>query len=156
MKTLFESILDIDTMDRDMDDMIIRTHIWNSLIRMGRSRTDTLNKLREEIFDKKCKKITLPLSSQRNKTVPVDSNKYYIYFVVNYAQNVIMMAMAYGDEKLYLIDYSANQDGIANRFALLTPSKLKKDLSHNGRGELYEAPNSLIWLYEKIKKETGY
>ena len=151
-----EGILDVENNEAGMDDMITHTYIWNSLIRKGRSRTDALNKLREEVSDKKCKKITLPLSSQRNKPISIDQNKYYIYFVVNYAQDVIMVAMAYGDEKLYLIDYPINQDGIANRFASLTPSKLKRDLSHNGRGELYEAPNSLIWLYEKMKKETGY
>lgn len=151
-----EGILDVEDNEAGMDDMIDHTNWWNNMLRKGLAGTDALNKLREIVINDKCKKITIPLSSQRGKSVTADPNKYYIYFVVNYTQDVTMIAMAYGDEKLYTINYPINKNGYATRFAVLTTSKIKKDLSHNGRGELYEAPDSLIWLYEKMKKESGY
>lgn len=151
-----EGILDVEDNEAGMDDMITHTNWWNNMLRKGPAGTDALNKLREIVINDKCKKITIPLSSQRGKSVTADPNKYYIYFVVNYTQDVTMIAMAYGDEKLYTINYPINKNGYATRFAVLTTGKIKKDLSHNGRGELYEAPDSLIWLYEKMKKESGY
>jgi hypothetical protein len=66
------------------------------------------------------------------------------------------MGLAHGDELMYTWDLPRTENYTCRptRFVSLTTSKIKKDLSHNGKDVLYELPNELVWLYEKIKKEA--
>ena len=55
------------------------------------------------------------------------------------------MGLAYGDEQLYTWDIPRTENYTCKptRFISLTTSKIKKDLSHNGKDVLYELPNEL-------------
>mgnify|MGYP003294432992 CR=1 FL=1 len=101
---------------------------------------------------KRYKNIKLPLSSQRGRRVDVDPNKYYIKFTVNREGESILMGLAHGDEQMYTWDIPRTENYTCKptRFVSLTTSKIKIDLSHNGMDVLYELPNELVWLYEKI------
>lgn len=155
---LYESIFDDDIINKFNPENMERILLWKDLCGTREKHIQTITALRYYIStEKECKNIKLPLSSQRGRRVDVDPNKYYIKFTVNREGDSILVGLAYGDEQMYTWDVpiSGNYVCKPTRFALLTTSKIKKDLSHNGKDVLYELPNELVWLYEKIKKEVG-
>lgn len=155
---LKESLLDDDIGSQFNPENIERVLLWKDLCGTRQKHTQTLTALRYYIStEKKHKEIKLPLTFQRGKKVEINPNKYYIMFTVNYKQEAFLVGLAYGDEQLYTWDIPRTENYTCKptRFISLTTSKIKKDLPHNGKEELYELPNELVWLYEKIKKEVG-
>ena len=154
---LYESLLDDDIEFQFSPEDMEKMMLWNSLCGTRQKHTQTITALRYYIStEKKCKSIKLPLSSQRGRRVDVDPNKYYIKFTVNREGESIIMGLARGDEQMYTWDIPRTENYTCKptRFVSLTTSKIKKDLSHSGKDVLYELPNELVWLYEKIKKEV--
>ena len=155
---LKESLLDENIDSKFNPEDIERLLLWKDLCGTRQKHTQTITALRYYISDeKRCKSIKVPLSSQRGKKVDIDPNKYYIKFTVNREGDSILMGLAHGDEQMYTWDIPRTENYTCNptRFVSLTTSKIKKDLSFNGKDVLYELPNELVWLYEKIKKEVG-
>lgn len=156
--TISESLLDNDISSQFNPEDIERVLLWKDLCGTRQKHTQTITALRYYIStEKRYKNIKLPLSSQRGRRVDVDPNKYYIKFTVNREGESILMGLAYGDEPMYTWDVPVAGNYTCNptRFVSLTTSKIKKDLSHNGKDVLYELPDELVWLYEKLKKEVG-
>lgn len=155
---LKESLLDDNIGSQFNPEDIERVLLWKDLCGTRQKHTQTITALRYYIStEKRYKNIKLPLSSQRGRRVDVDPNKYYIKFTVNYEGESILMGLSHGDEQIYTWDIPRTENYTCKptRFVSLTTSKIKKDLSHNGKDVLYELPNELVWLYEKIKKEVG-
>jgi hypothetical protein len=155
---LYESLLDDNIENQFNPENMERLLLWKDLCGTRQKHTQTITALRYYIStEKNCKNIKLPLSSQRGKRVDVDPNKYYIKFTVNREGDSILMGLAQGDEQMYTWDIPRTENYTCKptRFVSLTTSKIKKDLSHNGKDVLYELPNEMVWLYEKIKKEVG-
>ena len=154
---LKESLLDGNIDSQFNPENIERVLLWKDLCGTRQKHTQTITALRYYISDeKRYKSIKVPLSSQRGKRVDVDPNKYYIKFTVNREGESILMGLAHGDEPMYTwhVPVAENYTCKPTRFVSLTTSKIKKDLSHNGKDVLYELPNELVWLYEKLKKEV--
>ena len=155
---LKESLLDDDISSQFNPEGIERVLLWKDLCGTRQKHIQTITTLRYYIStEKQYKNIKLPLSSQRGKKVDIDPNKYYIKFTVNREGESILIGLAHGDEPMYTWDIplAGNFTCKPTKFISLTTSKIKKDLSHNGKDVLYELPNELVWLYEKIKKEVG-
>lgn len=156
--TISESILDDDIGSQFNPENIERVLLWKDLCGTRQKHIQTITALRYYIStEKRYKDIKLPLSSQRGKQVDVDPNKYYIKFTVNYAGESILTGLAHGDEQMYTWNVPAAENYTCKptRFVSLTTSKIKKDLSWGCKDVLYELPDELVWLYEKLKKEVG-
>ena len=152
---LKESLLDDDIGSRFTPENIERVLLWKDLCGTRQKHTQTITALRYYIStEKQYKDIKLPLSSQRGKKVNVDPNKYYIKFTVNREGESILMGLAYGDEQLYTWDIPRTENYTCKptRFISLTTSKIKKDLSHNGKDVLYELTGEFSQLYDYLYK----